>query len=112
MAKTDRSAFTLTELLVVISIVAILILLVVPAINFARESARRSQCMSNMKRIVFAVQNYERTYGSFPVAVPSCTAEAYNSLGARKEIRAPAPIGRCRSLAIWMQTNFRIWNAA
>lgn len=84
MAKTDRSAFTLTELLVVISIVAILILLVVPAINFARESARRAQCMSNMKRIVFAVQNYERTYGSFPVALPSCTAEAYNSLGAQQ----------------------------
>jgi len=61
-----RSGFTLVELLVVISIIAVLAGLLLPAIQAARESARRTQCISNQRQVAFAVLNYEQTYRSFP----------------------------------------------
>ena len=66
-ATSHRSAFTLVELLVVISIIAILAALLFPAIQMAREAARRAQCISNQRQVAFAVINFEQTRGSFPV---------------------------------------------
>lgn len=66
MASKRRGGFTLVELLVVISIIAILIALLMPAVQTARESARRAQCVNNLKQLALAVQNFESKNGHLP----------------------------------------------
>jgi prepilin-type N-terminal cleavage/methylation domain-containing protein/prepilin-type processing-associated H-X9-DG protein len=64
--KLPKNGFTLVELLVVIAIIGILVALLLPAIQAAREAARRSQCMNNLRQMGLAMLNYESSYKVFP----------------------------------------------
>ena len=76
---SDRRAFTLVEMLVVIAVIAVLVSLLLPAVQLTREAARRSECVNNLMQIGIALQNYAVIHEVLPPGVVNNTGPIQNT---------------------------------
>src|SRR5690606_38278365 len=99
---------TLIELLVVIAIIGVLVALLLPAVQQAREAARRSQCKNNLKQIGLALHNYHDTFNILPVENPLCPDAAGPPVGNKRWGWIPMILPYMDQAALYNSFNFNI----
>ena len=111
----NRTGFTLIELLVVIAIIAMLAALLLPAVQMARESGRRSQCINNLRQISTALHNYESAFRSFPSGMVVSQIHTANPLSIIKPVELYTMKNGVRTITQtlhqWQFTNDWSWQA-
>src|SRR5688500_16474083 len=106
--RSPGRGFTLVELLVVIAIIGILVALLLPAIQAAREAARRNQCLNQIKQLLIALQNHHDTKGGANGFLPLASTAPY------KQGNPPTPTDnkvRYGKLGVLSNTATAVWDA-
>jgi prepilin-type N-terminal cleavage/methylation domain-containing protein/prepilin-type processing-associated H-X9-DG protein len=106
-SRSDRTGFTLIELLCCIGIIAILVALLLPAIQSAREASRRAQCTNNLKQIALAAMSYHDRSATFPIGIPLKPDFMFGFRYVEDQSTFVSMLGELEQAALYNAYNFR-----